>query len=153
MSPSSGISRGDTAGSGSARRGSLSRTTPLPSNEDDLISMRPGTGTTEAVASEPVNAGRGSRVTSANTSVRAKRHQAQLEEEEDTDGKSTPITEDMVLHAAAGLQLDKLTSINLAGQFISSIACIKSCPQLRNLDISHNRLRIIEGIDGLPQLR
>lgn len=153
MSPSSG-SRGASPSS-ARRRGSLSKTMPVV-DDADVMSMRLGTGKTDAVAldehQQQLQQPR-SRATSASSSVRAKRQATQLEEEEDADGNSTPIKEDMVLQAASGMLLEKLTSIVLSGQFISSIACLKSCPQLRSLDLSHNRLRIVEGLDGLPHLR
>jgi hypothetical protein len=153
MSPSSG-SRGASPSS-ARRRGSLSKTMTVL-DDADVMSMRLGTGKTDEVAPDEhqqLPQQPRSRATSASSSVRAKRQATQLEEEEDADGNSTPIKEDMVLQAASGMLLEKLTSIVLSGQFISSIACLKSCPQLRSLDLSHNRLRIVEGLDGLPHLR
>jgi Leucine-rich repeat (LRR) protein len=103
------------------------------------------------------NSSQTSRTSNAKSSFTDKKpvREALYMEEGFDDGKSTPITDAMIQAAAAasGTDVVKLTSISLQGQYISSSACLKSCPQLRTLDLSGNRLRIIEGTDSLPQLR
>ncbi len=141
-SASSSLSRRQKSASESKARRGYSP----PSDDESIFSV---------VGDE--NSSQASRTSNAKSSFTDKKpvREALYMEEGFDDGKSTPITDAMIQAAAAasGTDVVKLTSISLQGQYISSSACLKSCPQLRTLDLSGNRLRIVEGTDSLPQLR
>ena len=72
---------------------------------------------------------------------------------ENSENGFLKLTDDVLRKAAGESELSKVVAINLHNRRISSMAGLASCPNLRTVDLSFNRIQLLQCCSDLKALR